>query len=202
MPEMPEQFRMFVSLPVDAAVKEEIRRLQNELRAQLPGDAVRWTRPDNIHLTLKFLGNVAVEQVDALASVLREACAGFEPLALRAENLGFFPPRGLPRVLWVSVRDERDQLAQLQRNVETGIRQKISGIEEERFTGHLTIGRVRNLRHTHARKLSDFARQFNGKVLGDWRAEKLELMRSELAPEGSGYSCLSEIPLSGKSQPE
>lgn len=194
---MADSFRTFISLPVPELVKEELRRLQNELRTHLPDDAVRWTRPEQVHLTLKFLGNIDADRVGELSDALREACIGFAPLALRAERLGFFPPRGVPRVLWVSVRDEREDLLKLQRAVETAVTQIVPGIEEERFTGHLTIGRTRNMKPSHGRRLGELAVGFKEKVFGDWRAEVVEVMRSELRSEGSRYSCLGTIQLQG-----
>src|ERR1700756_3628335 len=131
---MSEQFRMFISLPVPDTVKEELRRLQHELRAHLPDDAVRWTRPEQVHLTLKFLGNVPVEQVEELAGAMRAVCGEFSPIAMRAEKLGFFPPRGVPRVLWVSVRDEREELLRLQRGGDSTGTRVLGGRGGERFT--------------------------------------------------------------------
>lgn len=195
--ESPKYLRAFISLPVAEQVKEEIRRLQNELRAHLPGDAIRWTRPEQVHLTLKFLGNISAESVDELAAALREVCNGFTPLALRAEGVGFFPHRGIPKVLWVSVRDEREQLSRLQQKIESAAIRIIPSGEDERFKGHLTIGRAKNLRSPDARKLTELAARFEGKLFGEWRAEVVELMRSEMGPDGSRYSCLAEIPLRG-----
>lgn len=188
---------MFISLPVAAGVKEEIRRIQNGLRAHLPDDAVKWTRPEQVHLTLKFLGNVAAERAGELVSVVREACDELKPVAMRAEGLAFFPSRGMPRVLWIGVRDEGDALRELQERVEIASRQILDGIEEERFTGHLTIGRAKNLRRAHARRLGELAAAHENKKLGSWSAEFVEVMRSELSAGGSRYTCLAEIPLAG-----
>ncbi|HZV34697.1 MAG TPA: RNA 2',3'-cyclic phosphodiesterase [Verrucomicrobiae bacterium] len=193
----PQQFRAFISLPVPEEVKVEIRRLQNELRTHLPDDAVRWTRPEQVHLTLKFLGNIPAKRVDELTAALREVCDGFAPIALRAEGVGFFPLRGIPRVLWVSVQDEREELSHLQQKIETVANRIIVAREEERFKGHLTIGRAKNLRSSQARKLMDLAKDFEGKSFGDGRAESVELMRSELGSDGSRYLCLAAIPLKG-----
>jgi 2'-5' RNA ligase len=191
---MPESFRTFISLGVAEAVKEPICRLQNELCGQLPEDAFRWTRPEQIHLTLKFLGNVPAGQWEEMASALREVCNGFAPLGLRAEGVGYFPSRGLPRVIWVGVRDENEALSRLQRAVEKAVNGNIGSAEEERFTGHLTIGRAKSLRPEQGRLLIELAQQFSGKSFGEWQAVKLDLMRSELGPQGSRYICLADMP--------
>ena len=89
--------RLFIALPVPAAVKEELRRLQVELRGRLPNGPARWTRPEQIHLTLKFLGDVSADRVTEIEKAVRTACAAFAPMPLRAERIGFFPQIGFPR---------------------------------------------------------------------------------------------------------
>ena len=106
-----EFHRLFIAISVPAIVKSEIQKVQNELVGMLPDHAVRWTRPEHFHLTLRFLGNAPTERTGQLAECLRTAVSNFFPLELKAEEVGFFPGRGFPRVLWVSVRDECQQLA-------------------------------------------------------------------------------------------
>ena len=100
-------------------------------------------------------------------------------------------------MLWVSVCDERDELSKFQQAIEKASDQIIASVKEERFTAHLTVGRAKNLHLSHARKLTDVAAGFEGKVFGGWRAEAVELMRSELGASGSVYTRLEVIPLGG-----
>ena len=192
---MSEFWRIFISLPVSQPVKDEMRRLQQELRKELPENAVRWTRPEQIHLTLKFLGNISAEKVSELTESVRGACVGFHVVALRAEGVGSFPSKGLPRVIWVGVKDERDALKELQSAVMLAAARFAEAAEEPDYNAHLTLGRARNLRPGDARKLRELAERFRGKNFGEWKAEAVEIMRSELSAEGSRHTCITTIPL-------
>ena len=99
-------------------VKVNLEAAQADLRRVLPDRNVRWARREQFHLTLRFLGDVEAAQVEALAEAIRTACAGFGALHLRAERIGCFPDRGYPRVVWVGVRDQAEQLPRLQQVVE------------------------------------------------------------------------------------
>lgn len=194
---MSEYFRIFIALPVSQPVKDEMRQLQQELRRELPGDTVRWTRPEQIHLTLKFLGNIATEKITKLTESVRAACSGFTPVALRAEGVGFFPAKGPPRVVWVGLRDESAVLKKLQRAVALAVGHFIDAAEEPDYSAHLTLGRARNLRAADGRKLREFGDRFAQKTFGSWKVEVVEIMRSELDAEGSRHTCIATIPLIG-----
>src|SRR5262249_26861707 len=114
----PKFHRLFVALAAPEAVKSEIGVAQNELREALPDGSFRWTWPEPFHLTLRFYVNVAADRIDALNIKLRLICRDFAPLKVRAERIGFFPERGFPRVIWVSVCDEHQQLVQLHRCIQ------------------------------------------------------------------------------------
>src|SRR2546423_15665143 len=96
----PEQFRLFVAINIPEPVKTEIEKAQAELRAALPERCIRWTRREQFHLTLKFLGNVEARGVPELTQAIALACRGFAALSLRAERIGFFPHMRSPRVIW------------------------------------------------------------------------------------------------------
>src|SRR4051812_7451283 len=110
MPETssPELFRLFIAISVPDAVKTEMEQAQAELRRALPEGCVRWTRREQFHLTLKFLGSVEAQRVAALADAIRGACQGFTPLRLRAERIGCFPDLRFPRVVWAWVHDRQE----------------------------------------------------------------------------------------------
>jgi 2'-5' RNA ligase len=192
-----ETVRLFVALPVPAAVREELRGLQTELRTRLSGDCVRWTRPEQIHLTFRFLGEVEIGQVEGLVAAVRGVCDQFAPLQLRAERMGVFPHARSPRVVWVSVQDEGGELSRLQPALSEAAGRFTQHKEEKSFTGHLTIGRLRNVRATQARVLAEFVEGVKNQVFGQWTADQVEILRSELSPAGSRYSSVASLPLSG-----
>ena len=113
-----ERFRLFVAVAVPEDVKAKMEAAQAELRRVLPERSVRWARREQFHLTLRFLGDVEAARVEALAEAIRAACRGFGALHLRAERVGFFPDLRYPRVVWVGVQDQAEQLPRLQQAVE------------------------------------------------------------------------------------
>src|ERR1035437_7704374 len=103
-----EQFRLFIAVTIPEEVKTKIEEAQGKLRRALPERAVHWTRREQFHLTLKFLGDVDAARVEALGEAIRDACQGFGALHLRAERVGFFPDLRYPRVVWVGVKDQAE----------------------------------------------------------------------------------------------
>jgi 2'-5' RNA ligase len=193
----PEFHRLFIAVAVPSAVRVEITKVQNQMAGLLPSNAVRWTRPEHLHLTLRFLGNVATERTDELAQTLSTACDIFTPLQLRAERIGFFPQRGFPRVLWTAVSDETQQLTQIQKAVQNATLAFSSEPAEKEFTGHITFGRAKNIRRRESDTLVKFAATMRRRVFGEWTASSIELFKSELLPDGAQHTVLTTIPLRG-----
>ena len=190
-----ETFRLFVAISLPEPVKNEIEWAQEQLRSALPRQCVRWARREQFHLTLKFLGNVESRRVEALVASIRAACGQFGVLQLRAGQIGFFPDARRPRVIWTRARDERDLLPSLQRAVETAAAEFTSEAPKPEFTGHVTLGRCRRIRRPQAEMLSMLARAMDDRVFGEWTADRLEIIRSQLSPRGSRYTTLASLPL-------
>ena len=106
-----ERFRLFVAVAIPEVVKAKMEAAQAELRRAVSEHSVRWTRREQFHLTLKFLGDVDAARVEALGEAIRAACRGFGPLHLRAERVGYFPDLRYPRVVWTGVQDQAERLA-------------------------------------------------------------------------------------------
>lgn len=192
--------RLFVAISLPEAVKDKIEKAQRELRDAFPGKLVRWTRREQFHLTLKFLGNVAESRVDELSAALREACLGFAAMRLRGERVGFFPDMRYPRVVWVGVRDDKDALSMLQSAIEAATRDFTDERPEKKFAGHVTLGRIQRINRPQAEALAKLAGGMSERFFGEWVGDKIELIRSELLTGGSRYTILAAVPLSGKNE--
>jgi 2'-5' RNA ligase len=193
----PKFRRLFVAVDAPEAVKTEIENAQYEMRQALPNGSVRWTRPDHFHLTLRFLGNVDADRLDALSEKLRVACREFAPLQVRAERIGFFLERGFPRVIWVSVCDDHQQLVHLHRAVQTSTLEFTSEPAENEFAGHITLGRAKKIRRKEADTLNSFATRMRQHSFGGWTVNSIELVKSDLLPEGAHHSLITTIRLGG-----
>ncbi len=193
---MAESLRLFVALELPAPVLRALEAVQERLRADAASRAVRWTRPEGIHLTLKFLGDTPADDRDAIAAALREAVRGHAPLTLRAEGLGCFPNPGRPRVVWVGLTGDLAPLEALQRSVEAALEPLGFPAERRGFSPHLTLGRAR--REAATAEVKALGRLIAATAVGEigaWTADSVSLMRSELRPDGARYTCLASVPL-------
>jgi 2'-5' RNA ligase len=193
----PPEYRLFVALSVPEEVKTEVRKAQAELRRSIGQAKVTWTRREQFHLTLKFLGNVQAERVGELVEAIRAACSGFAPLRLRAEGVGCFPDLRSPRVVWLGVREAQEALPPLQRAIQTASANFTSQEREERFSGHLTLGRIKGIGRPEAESLARQAKAMAEKLFGQWTADGVQIMRSELSPQGATHTVLATIALRG-----
>jgi len=186
--------RAFIALPIGSEVRQRLHEVIRALDALLPRRAVRWTRPEQVHITLRFLGEVPEAAMDEIAAGVRAAAAGTPRLSLRAEQVGAFPAVNRPRVLWVGVTGDLAPLNELQQRI-TAATAPHGEPDEREFHPHLTLGRVKNLPPRELRAAAEALSRFRVEDLGGWVAGHVQLMRSELAPGGSRHTELAAIPL-------
>jgi len=190
-----EKLRLFLALPVPSGIKAALAAAQNELRNLLAPRAASWTKAGNMHLTLRFLGDVGSDQAEALIANVTTATTGFGVLPLVAERLGAFPDLRYPRVVWAWVHDGADRLAELQRRVVAATDELTQESAEEKFTGHITLARVKQIKRPQAEIIASFVKNAANRQFGVWTAAHFELIRSELSPDGSRYTCLAKFSL-------
>ena len=180
--------RAFVGVPVGAAVAARIGAVRNEVG----GEAVRWVPAENLHLTLKFLGNVEEAQVASICSALREALADTAGFCVTARGLGVFPASRRPRVLWIGLA--APELGQVAGWVERAL--EPLGVERAatRFQPHVTIGRWRRPESQGVALREELAR-WRDREFGVVRVDEVTLFQSVLRPAGAVYSALEVFPL-------
>lgn len=209
----PAPFRLFIALAIPHELNRAFEQAQAELGRALrepgPGEqapknakarrdgAFRWTKREQFHLTLRFLGNVPVSRVEELAQAARVVCRAFAPLRLTAARIGVFPNARRPRVIWVGISDLDERLGPLWSAVQSAMQPFTEEQPEREFTGHVTLGRINKLPPTEAKDLARAAVKFDKTVFGEWRANQVELMRSELLPQGARHTVLAALPLAG-----
>jgi len=185
--------RLFVAINLDPSLKAPLADIQGKLKtAEAP---VRWVKPEQLHLTLKFLGEVAEATLpalrDALGRCLAEVCAF--PLSL--SRLGTFPSRGTPRVIWVGVSEGGQEVEKLRGRVEEALYPLGFPREDRPFHPHLTLGRVKGVRHLQP--LLDHLHSMEVKGFGRMQVQFIDLMRSELHPHGAIYTLIHRVTLKG-----
>jgi 2'-5' RNA ligase len=190
-----EQLRSFIAIELSDEVKAGLRKLQGELKS--PGDTfVKWVAPDGIHLTLKFLGNIAPQKVGQIVRVMEQAAAGVSPFRLTVSEVGAFPNLRQPRVLWVGIKGEIEKLLTLQRDIDDGLVPLRFAKELRPFTPHLTLARLREGAFSgDKRSFGEMVAKKAPKVYYEMVVGGVNLMRSQLLPGGAVYSRLAEVKL-------
>jgi 2'-5' RNA ligase len=190
--------RLFIALQVSEEVKAEMAKIQTELRHALSargkGNA-RWTSLAELHLTLKFLGDVDSTKLDNLVAAVRDACRGFPRLKLRAQIVGYFPDLRRPRVVWAGVHDREKKLLKLQHAVATSVRDYTSEPDDKTFAAHVTLGRLWYIGRAQAQALALLVGGAADRFFGEWTADSVDIMRSELSRQGARHTTLTAIPL-------
>lgn len=182
--------RLFVAIELPAECRRELAEAQDRLRAAL-GSAVRWTAPEGIHLTLKFLGMLPPDRLASVHRGIGEGCNGRGPLHLTLDGLGTFPSLSAPRVVWVGVFGDVDALAELQHQIEGALARRGLPRERRRFSPHLTLGRVREgLSPAETRRIGPAVLDTATPAPKEIPVEAVSLMQSHLLPGGARYTCL------------
>lgn len=193
---MNESWRLFIALELPPDVLKAITRLQDDLKRAIPARAARWVRPEGIHLTLKFLGDVRADRLDELKAAMAEAVTGHPGFELSLEGLGCFPNAERPRVLWVGVTGEIGPLRSLQSDVEKTITPLGFPAEERGFSPHLTLARTaRGANREDAAQIGQISIEHDVGLLASWRVRSVSLMRSTLKPDGAEYTQVAESAL-------
>ena len=190
---MSEAVRCFVAVNLPALLREEIGEFFTGLRGTVRG--VRWVAAANLHLTLKFLGDVESGQVSRVANAIAGALEERSPVEVALSGAGVFPPRGRPRVVWLDLSAGAEGIASLQAEVERALEPLGFPPERRPFTPHLTVGRVKNLRY--AAPLRSAVDTAGEREWGGFTASSVDLVKSELFPTGARYSILREVRLKG-----
>ena len=182
--------RAFVASELPATLQEEIQTATAGLRGVLHDDLIRWVPSHNVHLTLKFLGDVSPSSVDLIRQMLVAEATQFPPFDVKVEGLGCYPNPRRPRVLWIGLTAP-PELTALQRAVEAGAARLGYESEERGFSPHLTIGRVRQTTSSaDIQKIRIALEQNPVGLVGSARVDAVHLFKSELRPEGSIYTRL------------
>jgi len=190
-----EQLRCFVAIKLPEEVKAGLSRLQAELKSgkQSP---IKWVDPYNIHLTLKFLGNVNIDMTTQITGAIGEAARGVSPFHLEIKGLGVFPNPRRVQVIWVGMSGEVDKLLQLQKGIESALARLGFAPEARAFTPHLTLARVRERASPDERqKLGELIASTKFETEYTFPVEAISLMRSQLTREGAIYSQISSVEL-------
>jgi len=186
------RIRTFLAIEATESIRGAGESLIRKLTDFVEGG--RWVKRENIHLSLKFLGDVEDHELHSVCRAARAATAKAKPFVLDCQSMGVFPNMQKPNTIWMGVNDANNKLADLQQHVEDALSDLGFPLEIRRFTGHLTLGRIRSSRGEHT-ELQEFVDSQAEKVYGQMSVTELVVFSSELNREGPTYNVIGRCPL-------
>jgi len=188
--------RTFIAIELEQELKDQLFRVQDQLRAQGVARGVRWVQPEGIHLTLKFLGDTPLERIEEVKAALARAAAKVDPFSFSISGLGCFPNTRQPRVVWVGLQEPTGAMVRLRDAVEAQVAPLGFPTENRAFSPHLTLGRVQ--RYASKSEVRDIGQAVAASaigVVGEMTARTVCYIQSDLKPSGAVYTTLFEAEL-------
>jgi 2'-5' RNA ligase len=185
------EIRSFLAIELPKEIIGRLSEIQDNLKTS--GSQVKWVKPESIHLTLKFFGNIEEKTVDDISQVLKKVTAKISAFDLDIKEIGVFPNMSRPRVIWVGVESSGRTLDILYKETESSLKKMGFEPEEREFRAHLTLGRVKSLKDK--RQLIEQVEKLKGCEVGSFRVENLFLFKSDLRPTGAVYTKLRAFDL-------
>jgi 2'-5' RNA ligase len=184
--------RVFVALPFTGGIRKNLSQAQQILRDRL--DGWRWTRPDQMHITLKFIGELPVDMVAELCALVADSVADVAPFEFRLEGLGRFPVRGSnPRVLWAGCGGNVEPLITIAQQIDAACAEVLAVPPETKgFRPHVTLARsTKRTTSESAEQLDAEIDAWSGRELAKVTAKRVIIYESTLAPDGASYTALA-----------
>jgi 2'-5' RNA ligase len=182
--------RSFIAIELPGTLNTELTQVAETFQEKLIGMPIRWVPVPNIHLTLKFLGDVSEKYIPMINKILLAEAMNHKQFEISVGGFGVFPNFSRPRVIWVGI-EAPEELHHLYRRIEIETARLGYAPDKRKFDPHLTLARVsRNANPGEVRKISKELRQFKLGFLGAARITEVNLFRSDLSPKGAIYSKL------------
>jgi len=189
-----KNIRAFLAIDPPAVVLKNIEGMQNRFKKSIQG-AIRWVRPEGIHLTLKFFGDIAAKDIDNISEVIGKRTAARSQFPLEIRGLGAFPDTARPRIIWLGIAGQLVSLLSLQKDLEEDLFLIGFPKEERPFRAHLTIGRIKIPKGIIG--LAAAVEAAGDLIAGTFTVGEVVLFQSSLTPQGPIYTKLATFPING-----
>ena len=186
-----QTLRTFIAIELDPQLQAVLHQIQEDFKKI--GADVRWIKAQNIHVTLKFLGEVPPERIDSVRDLMAKTLEGFKSFSMALTHLGAFPKIENPQIIWVGTTADRNSIQQIAQSLEENL--KGIGFEKEKrdFDPHVTLGRMRSSINKFA--LTKKMRDFEFPTTPHQLVNQIVLFKSTLSPQGPAYEALAKIDL-------
>lgn len=181
-----DTIRTFIAVELPNIIQENLANLIEKLKNKQ--DKITWAKPHNIHLTLKFLGNIRVSDLNQIKNALSKTTEETKAFNILIKGTGVFPKEKSPRVIWTGISDNEDNLKNMSADLENKLSELGFQKEERNFKSHLTLGRVKYLKN-----VNDFINnlyKYNENIIGKLEVNSISLIKSTLTPKGSIYETI------------
>jgi 2'-5' RNA ligase len=189
-----KKVRAFLAIDPPDAVLQRIAAIQETLKKNIHG-SIGWVRPQGIHLTLKFFGDIGRDEIGSISRVAAGHAAAAPALKLDIQSLGVFPGVRRPRVLWIGVEGETAKLIDLQHAIDMELEACGFKREERPFRAHLTLARIKSPQGLAG--IEKMLSEKGSESAGSFEAKGLTLFKSDLTPTGAIYTVLADFPFQG-----
>ena len=187
---MRSHLRAFIAIEVPEKIHNDIRKLQRAIASHRLN--IRWVKPVNMHLTIKFLGNVEPSDMEALGRILSDTAANHPIFDLLPQGVGIFPNIRRPRIIWAGIAGQTDVLRSIWKSVEDALVPLGFAADKRPYRGHVTIGRIKT--RLDRGRLVTALRTHQDFVSEKFSVKHLVMVKSELRPSGPVYTKLWEMP--------
>ncbi|MCS7015758.1 MAG: RNA 2',3'-cyclic phosphodiesterase [Gemmatales bacterium] len=191
---MARRIRTFIALELTKNIRQKLTTLQEKLAAAIPD--VKWVAPENLHVTLFFLGDVPDLEVPEVCRRVEQAVAGLAPFSVSVEGLGCFPGTNRPRVLWAGITKGTQELQRVHKLIEGPLHALGYRAEERRYVPHVTLGRLK--RDRPVPRMAELVQEMNRCRCGEMVASEICIMASQLERSGPIYTVMGRAPFRGE----
>ncbi len=188
---MSQSIRCFIAIEIPEPIQNRLVRIQEMLRNQI--QKASWVKPSNIHLTLKFLGDINPENIESIGKVVEEIASRHYSFSLHIGGVGAFPNLARPRVIWAGVRVGAEHASALAQDINLALSRHGFPLETKKFNPHLTIGRLRE--KVNLKPYANQYRQYDSINGAEMTVGAISLIRSQLDSRGAIYSTLQSYSL-------
>ncbi len=181
--------RVFIAIEIDSEIKNKLSEYLSKLKRT--GADVKWVSPENIHLTLKFIGYIEKEALINLNKIINDAVFSIEPFSVSIGNIGAFPSLNKPRVVFVCIQERGNNLLRIYEKLDKGVGQLGIKKKSKKYVGHITLGRVKSQKN-----ISELKNALNSGrecYFGSEKVTSLSLIQSKLTPTGPLYTRLNNF---------
>lgn len=183
--------RLFVAVEITEEIRKKVAKFQDELK-KVDAD-VGWVSPENLHITVKFIGSLDEEKIEIVATLIKDAVTHIKPFDLDYRGVGVLPAEKNPRVIFTDVIDTGGVLEKIHERLDNQLMALGVEHEDRKFTAHLTVGRIKTRRNV--RRLIENLNSYHGFDFGSEHVVQVVLMKSDLLPEGPLYTRLQSVDL-------